>query len=81
MNLKSVNFPLIVLLIFSLRLIIFGSGIGEALALAALAGLYGWTAYLEHSKPETVNATFRKELDDIRSNVNSLKIAKTYLSK
>jgi len=75
-NIKP-HYPLILFILFSLRLIIKGSDLGEALALGVLASLYGYTLYLAHNKEKPINESIHTEIDNLKNTVNALKIAKS----
>jgi hypothetical protein len=72
---KNINFPLLFLGILLLRDSIKGANVGDAIALAAVAGLYGYKLFLE-SKQKVEDASLRSEVAQIRQAVDSLKIAK-----
>lgn len=76
--LKKINYSLIALLVLSTRLVLHGAGVGDSIALAALAALYGFTLYLEKTKIVPVNEQVREELEQIRSTVNALKVARSF---
>lgn len=72
---KNINFPLLFLGILLLRDTIKGASIGDAIALASVAGLYGYQLFLE-SKRKVEDASLRSEVAQIRQAIDSLKIAK-----
>lgn len=69
-----------ILLVFSLRLVIKGSSVGDAGALATLCALYGFFLYLETKKQQPLNDSFkaeiRLELEQIKTSMNGFKITK-----
>lgn len=83
--LKSINFPLIALSLLSLRAVIFSASIGDAIGIVALSGVVCFTNYLKHVKIEDPTKDIREALaesqlkiEEIKSTVNSLKLARTY---
>jgi hypothetical protein len=74
--LAKISFSLSCLLIVTARIVVFGAGIGDALAVAALAGLYGFSLYLESQKVEPINEEVKRDLQILRDQVNTLKVAK-----
>jgi len=72
--LKNIPFSLIAFLAFLIRLTIVGASIGDAVALVGLASLYGFNLYLEHKKESSVSADFRKEIDELRGAINTVKL-------
>lgn len=71
-------FTLSILSVFSIRPIIYGASIGDAIALCGFAALCAYNFYLESIKEQPINESFKKELEDMKSAINSLKISKTY---
>jgi hypothetical protein len=71
------NVSLAAMLIFGLRLVIKGSSLGEACALAALCALYGFILYLESKKEVPINDSIKEELRHLRSAIDSIKLAKS----
>jgi hypothetical protein len=71
------NISLAATLIFGLRLVIKGAGIGDACALGALCALYGFILFLDSKKEVPINDQVKSELEQLRSAVNNLKLAKT----
>jgi hypothetical protein len=65
------------MLVFGLRLVIKGAGIGDACALAALCGLYGFILYLDSKREVPINDQVKSELEQLRSAVQNLKLAKS----
>lgn len=81
-------YSLVAMLIFGARLVYFGASIGDALALAALAGLYGYQYYLETKKEKPVDEEYKKkiaylsqEVESLKSSMNAVKIAKTFTGR
>lgn len=75
--LKSLNYPVIFLTILVGRAAYMGCGVGDAIAIVGLAGLCAYNIYIEGNKERPMSDGFRLELDNLRSTVDSLKIAKT----
>ena len=75
---KHINYALVVLVPFIARLVIFGASIGDSIVALSLASLYGYTCYLANSKEEPINDVLKQDIENIKSKVNSITIAKTY---
>ena len=59
------------------RVVIVGAGVGDALAVAALGGLYAFTLFLESKKEAPVNESIKKELSDVKAALAALRVGKT----
>lgn len=70
------NISLSAVLIFGLRLVLKGASVGDAAALGALCGLYGFILYLASKKESPVNDQVRSELEQMRNTITGLKLAK-----
>lgn len=75
--LKNVNYSLLAFFLFSIKLVVFGSSVSDAIALFALAGLYGFSLFLESKKETPINDEIKKDLENVKSAVNALKIGRT----
>ncbi len=53
--------------LIGLRIVVAGAGIGDAIALTALVGLYGYKEYLSTKKEKSLDETVRLELDSMKS--------------
>lgn len=80
--LKLLNFPLIILSFFLIRLLITGASIGDSIVLLGLSGLYGFYYHNESKKEPEINEEFKKkiavmqnELDSIKNVQNTIKIS------
>lgn len=71
------HIPSVAFCLFLLRLTYFGATIGDALALAALATLYGFKLYNDSKKDGSATAQLVKEVEQIKGTVNSLKLNTT----
>jgi hypothetical protein len=71
------NPSLVAFSLFLLRLTIYGASIGDAITLSALAALYGYNLYLSTIKTISVNDSVRKDLEEVKTMVTTLKLAKT----
>lgn len=58
----------------SARIVILGASVGDALAIAALAALYGFYIHQENHKPSPESPQLRKEIDDLKSAINAIKV-------
>jgi hypothetical protein len=76
--LKKINYPLSAMLVLGARLVVKGASIGDAVALAALCGLYAYTLYLASKIETPINDSVKNDLEQLRNAVQSLKIAKTF---
>lgn len=72
--LTSVNFSVLIMLMIATRITVLGASIGDALAILAACGLYGFKSWLETQKRDSVNEELAKQLVDIKSTVSSLLI-------
>ena len=75
---KNLNYSLTAMLVFGTRLVIFGASVGDSIALASLCALYAYSLYIEAHKPIPLNNQIRLEIDQIRTTVEALKIARVY---
>ena len=62
---------------FSGRLVVLGASIGDAMALGALAALYGFSLYLESVRQAPLNDQVKKELEELKTSVASLKLGRS----
>lgn len=76
--LKTVTPQLILLSAIVVRVAVFGASIGDALAIAALCGLHGFAMFLKSKQQPDINSELKKEIADMRSSVNALKIGRTF---
>jgi hypothetical protein len=76
MHLK--NPILVALLLLAGRAVIFSASIGDAISIASIAALCAYAQFLKTKEQIPVNEMLRKELDDMRSTLNALKIAKNF---
>lgn len=75
MKLKYI--PLVAFSGYTIRLIIFGASIGDALALLSFASLCAFFYFLEDKKEAPINDSLKNEIEQIKSTVNALKISKS----
>lgn len=54
------------------------TSLGEAATIAALCALYGYQLYLDSKKEKPINDTVKKEIEDLRSAVNALKVGRAF---
>lgn len=52
--------------------------VGEALAIAALCGLYAYSLYLESKQEKPINESVKQELEELRSEVRALKVGRAF---
>lgn len=72
-SLKNINVPMIGFIAVTAHIVSMGAQIGDALALMAICGLYGYKAYLTKNANDSVTH-LEKELSTIRNDIGSLKI-------
>lgn len=79
---KLLNFPLVILSLFIIRLLITGASIGDSIVLLGLAALYGFYYYTETKKEPEINVEFKEkfkqlqiEIENLRHAQNTIKIA------
>ena len=74
---KYLEVPTILLSAFLIRILITGASVGDSIALAALAGLFGFYYYYENKKEKPINEAVKEELAQVKRTVvdidNSLK--------
>ena len=82
---EKINIPLFALCLLSLRSVILGAGIGDAITIVALAGIYAYDLYLKQLKVIDINLetkdkleVLQKQMNEIKDNVVALKISRTY---
>lgn len=72
----KVNVPMTMFVLFSTRLVIFGSGIGEAIALISIAAVYGYYLYIKRNQ-DTRFLAFTEELTRLKDAIASLKMERS----
>jgi len=76
------NLPLVLLNLLVIRILVSGAGIGDSLALMALAGLIGYIKFSsdkEISNSELINSELvriQKELSDLKGSITAVKLDK-----
>jgi hypothetical protein len=73
---KVLDFSTLLLVAVCVRSIIFGASIGDACMIAAISALHGYKLYLDSIKQQPLNDIVLKELSDMKSTINALKLAK-----
>lgn len=66
------NIQIVLLVAFTARLVVFGASIGDALALFALAGLFGFNQWLNSNKEEPVNEKVKADITELKTQVSNL---------
>ena len=69
------NLPELAFLFFSIRLIALGANVGDALALVSIAGVLAYKWFL-HKKENDVVSKFQQDIDDLKNQMQALKIDK-----
>lgn len=77
---SKANWPLIAFLLFSVRLVALGAGIGDAIAMFAFAGVYGFHYWSESQKEEPVNDKVKADVEYLKNQVASMNTS-TQLAK
>jgi len=79
---KLLNFPLVILSLFIIRLLITGASIGDSVVLLGVAALYGFYYHTESKKQPDINKEFKDkfiqlqtEIENLRHAQNTIKIA------
>lgn len=72
---KLLNFPLVILSLFTLRLLITGASIGDSIALLGLAALYGFYYYIEANKEPEINVEFKEKFEQLKIEIENLRHA------
>lgn len=52
--------------------------VGEALVVAALCALYAYSLFLDSKKQKPVNVEVMEKLEEMRSTMNAMKVARAY---
>jgi hypothetical protein len=76
--LKNINLFNILVIAIVARIVFKGAEIGDALALLPLVGYQAHKNYLKTKEVEPLGPKLEKELMDMRTTLNTLKIAKAY---
>jgi hypothetical protein len=66
------NVALYPLSFFTIRLLILGSSLGDAIAVAAFCCLYGYSLWLEHKASEKVTKQVRDEVAALHSKLSAI---------
>lgn len=74
---KNINASLILLIAQTARCVGFGASIGDAIALIALCGLYGYLQLLKSKESEPLNDKVAKDLDEVKSAIAAIKVGRT----
>jgi hypothetical protein len=69
------NLPELAFLLFSIRLIILGSSIGDSLALVSIAGILGYKWFLAKDKHDAL-AGIKQDIEDMKTHMQALKMDK-----
>lgn len=73
----KLSHSLLLLCLSLARHMLYSSSLGDAIVVAALASSYCYSLYLESKKEEPINDAIKSELENLRTAVSSLKIAKS----
>lgn len=72
-SLKNTNIPCLGFIAVTSHVVMSGAGIGDAIALSAICGLYGYNSYLAKKDADLVRI-IEKELYTLKTEVSSLKL-------
>lgn len=72
----KVNYPLILLSVFVGRLLVFGASLGDSFAVIGLAGLFGYSLFLQSKTKEPLNEKTLSEVESMKSIVAGLRMSK-----
>lgn len=67
------DIPTSLLVCYLARLLYFGASIGDAIALAALTGLFAFTQHLTYKKEPDINAEIKTELELVKKELTETK--------
>jgi|CXWL01.1.fsa_nt_gi hypothetical protein len=71
--LKNPNIPSLGFIAVTSHIVIKGAAIGDALALMAISGLYGYQLYLKHSE-QAISETVAIQVSELKKDISSLKL-------
>lgn len=71
-NWKQWDFVQIIFILIGLRIVGFGSSIGDSICILALCSYLGYKAYLLSQKTHTINDKLEQELREMKANVSGL---------
>ena len=69
------SLPTVLITILTIRAAVLGASIGDAIAIIALAGLYGYKLFLDTKLIVNINDDVLKEVEKIKSEVGNVAIA------
>lgn len=67
------DIPTTLLICYLARLLYFGASIGDAIALTALTGLFGFIHFLNYKKEPEINAVVKQDIEALRREVEDCK--------
>jgi hypothetical protein len=65
--LLSLNMQITLVCLFTARLVIFGAGIGDAIALLSLCGLYGYMKWLDQHQYKKPTEDIQRQLEEFKN--------------
>lgn len=72
-KIRDINVPMTLFVLYVARLMILGTNIAEAIAIFAIAGLYGYYIYI-NKEQETRYSSVLKEINKIKDSTNALNL-------
>lgn len=69
---KEMDFALIAFVALSVRIVVVGAGIGDAVALLGLLGIMGFKHFVYEMKQRPVQEAFLKRINELETKVNIL---------
>lgn len=70
---KKIDFVSTLLVCYLARLLILGAGIGDAIALSALVGLYGFKHFLKYKTQPDINAEVKSHIENMNRDLEDIK--------
>jgi hypothetical protein len=71
------NLPLFAPLVFTGRLVIFGSSLGDALVCASLSAVLCLQMYFDSKKQEPISQSVKDEIEQLKASIASIKLGKS----
>lgn len=73
--LLSINFIVVMFICLTMRSVVLGAGIGDAIALLGICSLYGFNLWLNgNHKDELLETKVQKELDELKVSLTGMQI-------
>ncbi|PCI45863.1 MAG: hypothetical protein COB41_00295 [Proteobacteria bacterium] len=69
---SKINMSMMAFMAFSIRIIMFGSTIGDSIAIVALSGIFGYSMFL-HNKDKKRESMVESDLSKLKQDLDSIK--------